>query len=80
MFNNINNTGANDATSHYESRRPVTRSCTRKHLSNEKIKPFNKIINNEKPTNIISILNKAQLYASTPRYVLNVSVNELKFN
>ena len=55
--------------------RRITRSCTRKLAENELTKrPYNKIITNVNPKNIVSILINSQITGRAPKNILNVRI------
>ncbi len=62
-----------DDSSLAETRRPMTRSFARKQMNNNEANTYNKVIIDEKPSNIIDLLNRSQISGKTPRNFINVS-------
>ena len=62
-----------DTMSINEIRRPVTRSFAKKQ-TNLETKCYSKIITNENPTNVISILVNSQITGNAPKTILNVKL------
>jgi hypothetical protein len=60
-----------------ESNRRITRSISKKQSTNKQNldeieKPYNKIITNDHPKNIINILITSQITGRTPKNIINV--------